>query len=364
MAHFFDGRRLLALLLAASALACSEEPASRNDGISGGVGGASGLGGASGASGAGGAGGAGGLGGEGGGGGAVGITGGAGGVGLGGGGVGGGVAGMNAGMGGMTGGAGSTSGGIGGEGGTTPVDPDLCIVEPIPDDVRSEYHLDAFHTRTASALGIPIVGSDEPGDEALTRACLIIADMASAREDVLAQLLEDNIYFIMIGENETTASTPEFRNSGVPDSRARGLGGLPAAVCSEESVMCAGYPQDRWAGESICVHEYAHTMQMGGYSAAIPDFDERLRAAYDNILAMDLYSNTYAESNRAEYFAEGVQNWYNTNLETRDGQPNGVHNHINTRSEMMEYDPMLYDLLAEVLPADPGYQDCYYYEDQ
>jgi hypothetical protein len=366
------GQRCLALLLIVIAIACSEEPpAARFDGVSGGAGGAGGSGGTTG------------LGG---------TTGGIGGMS----GSIGGAAGMIAGMGGMTGGAGGSGGsglagaggmtggaagmsgeggtsgeggmggqgGMGGEGGTLPIDPSLCMVEPIPDDVRAEYDLDAFHTRTALALGIPIVGSDEPSDESLTRACLIIADMASARDDVLQQLLEDNIYFIMIARTETTASTPEFRNSGVPDSRARGLGGLPAAVCSEENIMCDGYPEDRWAGESICVHEYAHTMQMGGYSRGIADFDTRLRAAYENILAENLYSNTYAASNRAEYFAEGVQNWYNTNIETRDGQPNGVHNHINTRTEMQEYDPMLYELLEEILPAEPMYQDCYYYEDE
>ncbi len=39
-----------------------------------------------------------------------------------------------------------------------------------------------------------------------------------------------------------------------------------------------------------------------------------------------------------------------------------MHNHINTRAELQEYDPGLYEILAEVLPDQPAYQDCYFYE--
>ena len=46
----------------------------------------------------------------------------------------------------------------------------------------------------------------------------------------------------------------------------------------------------------------------------------------------------------------------------RVSPPNGVHNEINTRAELEEYDPGLYEILAEVLPDEPGYRDCYYYE--
>lgn len=52
----------------------------------------------------------------------------------------------------------------------------------------------------------------------------------------------------------------------------------------------------------------------------------------------------YASKNRAEYFAEGVQCWYDTNR-TMDHD----HNHIHTREQLKEYDPMLAALCAEIL---------------
>ena len=52
----------------------------------------------------------------------------------------------------------------------------------------------------------------------------------------------------------------------------------------------------------------------------------------------------YAIKNRAEYFAEGVQNWFDTNR-THDHD----HNHIHTREQLREYDPTLAAFLEEIL---------------
>lgn len=52
----------------------------------------------------------------------------------------------------------------------------------------------------------------------------------------------------------------------------------------------------------------------------------------------------YATKNRAEYFAEGVQCWYNTNR-TMDHD----HNHIHTREQLKAYDPGLAKFCEEIL---------------
>jgi hypothetical protein len=52
----------------------------------------------------------------------------------------------------------------------------------------------------------------------------------------------------------------------------------------------------------------------------------------------------YAVKNRAEYWAEGVQNWYDTNR-TMDHD----HNHIHTREQLKAYDPELAALCKDVL---------------
>ncbi len=52
----------------------------------------------------------------------------------------------------------------------------------------------------------------------------------------------------------------------------------------------------------------------------------------------------YAHKNRAEYWAEGVQCWYDTNR-TMDHD----HNHIHTREQLEAYDPALAELCRDVL---------------
>jgi len=52
----------------------------------------------------------------------------------------------------------------------------------------------------------------------------------------------------------------------------------------------------------------------------------------------------YAHKNRAEYWAEGVQCWYDTNR-TMDHD----HNHIHTREQLKAYDPVLAELCDDVL---------------
>jgi hypothetical protein len=243
----------------------------------------------------------------------------------------------------------------------TPTDPDACKVGPIPADVRSEYELDAFYTRYASADGTPIVATNNPVDESITRACKVVLDLSSKSPMARARMHSDHIYFIMMAKTEKTVQTPEYRSRGDLDQRARGFGNNPG-LCAEENVMC-DRTTDRWRGESICVHEYSHVMHLYVWNRVEPMFDSKVNAAYANaVRTMGLYRNTYAASNAVEYFAEGVQDWYNTNLQSSRGEAgDGVHNHINTRAELKEYDPMLYDLLATVLPDMPAYKDCYYY---
>ena len=80
-----------------------------------------------------------------------------------------------------------------------------------------------------------------------------------------------------------------------------------------------------------------------------------------------MFANTYADDNAAEYFAEGVQDWYNTNQVPRlsgTRESDGVHNEINTKTELQKYDPMLYALLGTVLPVEPKWKDCYWYENE
>jgi hypothetical protein len=255
-----------------------------------------------------------------------------------------------------TGQGGTGQGSLGGAGGAGTTGG--CEVMPLTDEFRQAYDdLDPFYQKYADADGLPVVSSLSPADAALTRVCELVIDMVSARPDVLEALIGNHVRFAVIGEDELTNDIPEFSYlDDTINQRARGLGGVPAASCAEESILC-NTELDRWRGEGICVHEFAHTMSMGGLFAVDPSFEDRLRDAFQNAQSSGLFENTYAMENLQEYWAEGVQDWYYTNLES--DPPNGIHNFVDRREELMAYDPALYALIAEFLPDVPQFVDCY-----
>lgn len=257
--------------------------------------------------------------------------------------------------GGSNGGNGGTMGGGNGNGGASGGNPSACQVGPVPAALRAAWDVDPFYQKHADANGIPILTSNAPPDNTLVLACQLVIEMVSRRDDVRLALIENRVHFSIIGVNELTNDIPEY--SYMPDSinqRARGLGGNPG-TCAEESILCG--PTDRWRGESICVHEFAHTISLYGLYDADPTFEDRLRAAYQSARGAGLFQNTYAMENEQEYWGEGVQNWYYTNLES--ATPNGIHGPIDKREELEAYDPVLYDLIGELLPLDVSWNDCY-----
>ena len=58
-----------------------------------------------------------------------------------------------------------------------------------------------------------------------------------------------------------------------------------------------------------------------------------------------------------EYFAEGVQSWFNVNAQANP--PNTVHNQVNTRAELKAYDPTLHALLEQYFAADEFKCSCH-----
>lgn len=50
-----------------------------------------------------------------------------------------------------------------------------------------------------------------------------------------------------------------------------------------------------------------------------------------------------------EYLAEGAQSFFDCNAQS--DPPNGIYNHVNTRTELKSYDPVLYEFLKEIFPC-------------
>ncbi|HEY9622505.1 MAG TPA: hypothetical protein V6C78_19255 [Crinalium sp.] len=227
-----------------------------------------------------------------------------------------------------------------------------CVITPPPAELR----LDPFYKKYCSALGIPILSDGSVSDRAIQQAAYIVVHMLAPLPDVRQKMLELKLRVGVIGANQVTTDMPEYRNlnnqfPGVDwNTRTRGLGGtpsIPLMTGAEENLLC--YPNDVYRGESIFVHEFAHTIKSMGLEFTNPRIVTALQAAYDNARATGLWANTYADDNIEEYWAEGVQSYFNTNLEATP--PNGIHNSVNTHEELKAYDPTLYKIIATIFPA-------------
>ena len=215
--------------------------------------------------------------------------------------------------------------------------------------------LDPFYKKYCDANGIPIVSSELVPDRALEWARYVVLEMLKLRPDAAAALVQQRVRVAIMADTEVTTDIPEHRDlyqafPGVDwDTRARGLGATaarPATSAAEENVLC--YANDRYRSENILMHEFGHTIDEMGLRRSDPGWLTRLTVAYNAAMASGLWVNTYAATNREEYFAEGVQSWFDANLQSNP--PNGIHNHVNTRAELAVYDPTLLQLLREAVP--------------
>ena len=226
-------------------------------------------------------------------------------------------------------------------------------VLPVPDSLG----LAPFYGKYLNAEGIPIVSSSAVDDRALIRAGSVVSSMLSKRPDVRHAMSMKGCKVMIIGQQEEVCDLPEYAHiCDTPEHvaywnrRARGFGGAPedalSASCGEENVLCLD--GDRYNGESILVHEFAHLIHTVGITAVAPEFDERLEGLYHRAIQKGLWENTYAISSKEEYFAETVQSFFNCNRYAEE--PDGVHNAISSREKLRAYDPEMFMLLLEYFP--------------
>ena len=216
----------------------------------------------------------------------------------------------------------------------------------------------AFYTQRVSANGFPIVASAKVNPFALKEAAFLVDQMLAHRPDIRTAMIQSGARLCIMAWNEFTTDQPEFVRLGkspMPgypgvapkdywDARARGLGGSerdPFCSCAEENLLA--YAGDPYAAECILIHEFAHNLHLRGLANVDPTFDPRLKAAYAAAMKAGLWKGKYASVNHHEYFAEGVQSWFDNNrVNDHD------HNHVNTRALLLEYDPGLAALCREV----------------
>ncbi len=238
------------------------------------------------------------------------------------------------------------------DGPTTGADLEAACADAGP--VPSGITIDAFYAQYCTVAGLAIVASDDVPASALQRARTLVAAMLeNVDPDAIDAIVDADVRIGVIGEEQVTTDLPEHAdlNEAFPgtdwDARTRGVGATiarPLTSAGEENLLC--YPDDSYAGESILIHEFAHTVHELGVASVDATFDARLQATYEAALADGRWGDTYAAVDELEYWAEGVQSYFDANGSAEPAD--GIHNHVDTRSELASYDPDLYALVDEV----------------
>ena len=245
----------------------------------------------------------------------------------------------------------TTGSGIGGDsGGPSEV---TCEVASIP----SEIEADPFYSKYADAQGIPVLSSPEASDIALEHACWIVQRMLALRDDVRSEMIARGARIAVIAPHERLSDLPELMGVSNSLANTRGIGawvGQPLTIAAEENLLCL--ENDVYRGEIILVHSMAHAMRALGIGSLEPDFDRRLEAAYQSSVYFEgKWRDAFASESFPQYWAEGVQCWFDANL----APPNPYHNEINTRSELAEYDPSLYAIIEDYFEPTADILDCF-----
>ncbi len=218
-----------------------------------------------------------------------------------------------------------------------------ATVGPVPDPVRRDLKLGEFYQKHIDLDGFAVLGSSNVSDHAMLEAAWIIRQMLTNRADIVHALSTNRARLVVMAHNEYTTDIPEqasMKPKVYWDRRARGLGGRIAS-CAEENMLC--FPGDPYSTENILVHEFSHVIHGVALRSLDPSFDRRLRDAYRSATNAGLWKGTYAATNPGEYWAEACQSWFDNNR-----QNDALHNHVDTRPELKEYDPAVAKLCGEV----------------
>ena len=225
-----------------------------------------------------------------------------------------------------------------------------CTIEPVPPSSA----LDAFYSHGCLVGSFWVVAHSDVRPGAVESAGSFVAALFNHDAELATTLMDTDIRLGVIGADQRTTEMPEYRdlNTVFPDvdwdERARGLGATvarPLVSAGEENILCLA--SDRYVGEDILLHEFAHVLDEFGYSVIDPSFPRQVAEAYDQAMARGVWADTYSAENQSEYWAEGVQSYFNRNIGNEPAD--GIHGPIDTRQELAEADPGLFALIDERL---------------
>jgi hypothetical protein len=240
------------------------------------------------------------------------------------------------------------------------------VIEP-----PARFRIDPYYTKFSYAREFPVLGSKRVSDEALLRANDVVRKLFAYRHDVLKAMIQEGARLVVLGRDEKLSDLPEFKadrdRPGFDEVRYLDYTSTrKLMVVPEENVL--GWAGEPFAGKCMVIHVFARGLyQVAGLRPIDPDFerkpnkqqyelrvkrldvafDERLKKLFEDAQAMGLWKGTAAARNRAEYWAAGVEAYFDA---AGAGQPaQGAERPITTREALRAYDPDLYALVDETM---------------
>jgi dipeptidyl aminopeptidase/acylaminoacyl peptidase len=231
--------------------------------------------------------------------------------------------------------------------------------------------IDPYYTKLTYAREFIVLGSRHTSDAALLRANDIIRKMFAYRHDILKAMIADAARLIVLGRHEKLSDLPEFRGAGnraafdevrywdytpsrkvmvVPEENVLGLAGEPfAGKCMVVSVLARGLYHV--AGLRPVDPDFERRSDKQQYELRVRrldvELDDRLQKLQALAEAKGLWKGTAAARSRAEYWAAGVEAYFDAAGDTPP--PNLADRSISTREALRGYDPNLYALVDETM---------------
>ncbi len=208
-----------------------------------------------------------------------------------------------------------------------------------------------------TVLGMEVLAAESVDSSAIDGLADRAYNMLVLRPEYAAAVAAYPIGIRVISADETINELPEFdriyfHHPGTDWQRlGRSFAGteiIPYAAFSEENLLCL--EDDRYAGEDIFLREFAITIRRYAMEAVDIATSQAIEQSYAVAIAEGKWKNTLAEINSEQYWAEGVQSFFDANLEdnAEDREPISSHNHVNTRDELRTYDRSLWAIAISV----------------
>jgi len=231
-------------------------------------------------------------------------------------------------------------------------------VQAYPSDWPNAYY---YQRMCYSALGFPIITDGIASDTALDRTAWTLDNVAATLDPyVVNQMITRFFRQAVMGRfpAEVVTSLPEYADQD-PNFwyNRRGCGAtdwIPVGSNAEEDVLC--YSDDLYPDQDITVHEFGHSLHLLGFKHTWDSFQQELDAAYDYAHYYNTwgsgYIGSYAMTNAEEYFAMGLQAYFDV------GYPFDQQGGPWSRVTLNQVDPTLGQIIDRYMGFNPWRGSC------